>query len=97
MAKSGKNMTPLISAAERAKADIVECLVECEDVSKEDIIEAYELLGASFANDKDHYCLEKAYNYLHKAMLLRYTHRSNSICYTFIIIIYKHDRTSAQN
>ncbi|XP_058796815.1 protein fem-1 homolog B-like isoform X2 [Phymastichus coffea] len=79
MSKSGKNMTPLISAAERARADIVECLVEHEDVSKEDTIEAYELLGASFANDKDHYCLDKAYKYLHKAMLLRFSDPDNVV------------------
>lgn len=72
MARNSKNMTPLISAAERARADAVECLIGHEEVSREDAIEAYELLGASFANDKDHYCLEKAYTYLHKAMTMRY-------------------------
>lgn len=70
--KNNNHMTPLISAAERARADVVECLVEHEDVKKEDIIEAFELLGASFANDKDHYCLQKSFYYLHKAMCLRY-------------------------
>jgi Fem-1 family protein b len=71
MTKNVKNMTPLISAAERARADVVECLIKYENISKKDIIEAYELLGASFANDKDHYCLQKAYSYLHKALTLR--------------------------
>ncbi|XP_031778328.1 feminization 1-like isoform X1 [Nasonia vitripennis] len=79
MTKNAKNMSPLISAAERARADVVDCLIEHEDVSKEDMIEAYELLGASFANDKDHYCLQKAYTYLHKAMALRYSDPNNII------------------
>lgn len=71
MMKNTNNMTPLISAAERARADVVEILVDQHETSKEDIIEAYELLGATFANDKDHYCLEKSYDYLYKAMILR--------------------------
>ena len=72
MLKNAHNMTPLLSAAERSRAEVVECLIKHEDVSKEDSIDAYELLGASFANDKDHYCVLKAYSYLHKAMCLRY-------------------------
>ncbi|XP_011506514.1 PREDICTED: protein fem-1 homolog B [Ceratosolen solmsi marchali] len=79
MSKNIKNMSPLISAAERARADVVECLIEHEDLIKEDVIEAYELLGASFANDKDHYCIEKAYTYLHKAMTLRFSDPNNII------------------
>ena len=31
-------------------------------------VEALELLGASFANDKDSYNLDLAYHYLHRAM-----------------------------
>ncbi|KAG8039160.1 hypothetical protein G9C98_003467 [Cotesia typhae] len=62
-AKATKNengMTPLIAAAERTRAHIVECFIEEMDVSREDKIEAFELLGASFANDKDNYCLSKS-------------------------------------
>lgn len=69
--KNENGMTPLIAAAERTRAHIVECFIEEMDVSREDKIEAFELLGASFANDKDNYCLSSAYKYLHKAMELR--------------------------
>ncbi|KAJ8681326.1 hypothetical protein QAD02_017113 [Eretmocerus hayati] len=79
MSKNNKNMTPLITAAERAGAEVVECLIEHEDVSIEDKIDAYELLGASFANDKGHYCLQKSYTYLHKAMILRFSDPDNII------------------
>lgn len=71
MTKNVSGMTPLIAAAERTRAEVVECLVKRDKVMKEEIIDAYELLGASYANDKDSYCLIKAYKYLHKAMELR--------------------------
>lgn len=71
MTKNVSGMTPLIVAAERTRAGVVECLVQKEEVTKEEIIDAYELLGASYANDKDSYCLIKAYKYLCKAMELR--------------------------
>lgn len=71
MMKNVSGMTPLITAAERTRAEVVEYLVQRREVTKEEIIDAYELLGASYANDKDNYCLTKAYMYLHKAMELR--------------------------
>lgn len=64
-------MTALKAAAERTRADIVEYLVERPEISKEEQIEALELLGASYANDKDNYCLELAYKYLHRTMEMR--------------------------
>lgn len=71
MIKNVSGMTPLITAAERTRAEVVEYLVQRREVTKEEIIDAYELLGASYANDKDNYCLTKAYMYLYKAMELR--------------------------
>lgn len=64
-------MTQLATAAERTKAEVVEYLIARPEVTKEQSIEALELLGASFANDKENYSLEKAYHYLHKAMEMR--------------------------
>jgi len=64
-------MTQLITAAERTKSEVVEYLVQLKGVTLEEKIDAFELLGASFANDKDNYSLEKAHYYLRKAMLLR--------------------------
>lgn len=43
------------------------------------IIDAYELIGASFANDKDNYNLSKAYYYLHTGMMLRYEDLDNIV------------------
>lgn len=64
-------MTPLITAAERTRADVVQYLVKLSEVSKLERIEALELLGASYANDKENYCVELAYVYLYAAMELR--------------------------
>ncbi|KAI5640138.1 ankyrin repeats (3 copies) domain-containing protein [Phthorimaea operculella] len=50
-------MTPLQCAAERARASVVEILAARPEVTRAQAIEAYELLGASFANDKEYYCL----------------------------------------
>lgn len=50
----------------------VEFFVAHPDYSRETKIDALELLGASFANDKDNYDLERCYHYLRLAMLWRY-------------------------
>lgn len=64
-------MTPIKAAAERTRKDVVEFLVDRSEIDKEEKIEALELLGASYANDKDNYCLEQAYKFLHKTMEMR--------------------------
>ncbi|KAK9498138.1 hypothetical protein O3M35_004016 [Rhynocoris fuscipes] len=66
-------MTPILAAAERTRADVVEYFLEKCDISLKDKIDALELLGASFANDKDYYNLTKTFEYLHKAMILRFS------------------------
>lgn len=72
-------MTALLTAAERTRAEVVEYLIALPEVSKEEKIDALELLGASYANDKDNYCLESAYKYLHETMLLRYSDPKNVV------------------
>ncbi|XP_066249230.1 protein fem-1 homolog B isoform X1 [Euwallacea similis] len=66
-------MTPIKAAAERTRHKVVEYLVDRPEISKEDQIEALELLGASYANDKENYDIVKAYKYLHQGMSLRYS------------------------
>lgn len=77
--KNENGMSPLIAAAERTRADVVEYLVTRPEVSRGEVIEALELLGASFANDKDNYCLDLAYQYLHRTMEMRYNEPENLI------------------
>lgn len=70
-------LSPLHIAAESSKADIVEFFISHENCSKLNRIEALELLGASYANDKDSYNTEKAYLFMWLAMQERYSEPSN--------------------
>jgi Fem-1 family protein b len=83
--RNDQGMSPLLCAAERTKADVVEFLLSRPEFSKEERIEALELLGASFANDKDSYNLDLAYNYLHRAMKVYFlTTFSYEVLYIFL-------------
>lgn len=78
--KNEYGMTAFIQAAERTKEDVVEMFCKRENLlTKEQIIDCYELIGASFANDKDNYNLAKAYYFLHTAMMMRYEDSDNII------------------
>jgi len=79
-----QGMSPLLCAAERTKADVVEYLLTRREFSREERIDSLELLGASFANDKDSYNLEKAYLYLYRAMKERVKDPNNVIEKPFI-------------
>lgn len=77
LSKNSFGMTPLNSAAERTKGNIVEYLVSTDHASEMEKIEALELLGASYANDKDNYSRERAYHYLTWAMRERFKNPQN--------------------
>lgn len=72
MVVNGHGMTPLKVAAESCKADVVELLLSHPDCDVQSRIEALELLGASFANDRENYDILKTYHYLYLAMLERF-------------------------
>lgn len=76
---NGHGMTPLKVAAESCKAEVVELLLahaDCDPLSR---IEALELLGASFANDRENYDIQKTFQYLLMAMRERYRDPENLI------------------
>ncbi|KAM6973172.1 protein fem-1 homolog B [Aplochiton taeniatus] len=75
MVVNGHGMTPLKVAAESCKADVVELLLAHADCDPGSRIEALELLGASFANDRENYDILKTYHYLYLAMLERHRDR----------------------
>ncbi|XP_072134156.1 protein fem-1 homolog B isoform X1 [Mobula birostris] len=79
MVMNGHGMTPLKVAAESCKADVVELLLSHVDCDRESRIEALELLGASFANDRENYDIEKTYHYLYLAMLERHRDPDNPL------------------
>lgn len=72
MVVNGHGMTPLKVAAESCKANVVELLLAHADCTPQSRIEALELLGASFANDRENYDIQKTYHYLHAAMTERH-------------------------
>lgn len=78
--KNGHGMTPLISAAERCQAEIVEYMIGRPEVSKLERIDALELLGASFANDRENYDIRRSFQYLLQAMQERWSDLDNVIC-----------------
>lgn len=65
-------MTPIKAAAERTRCGVVEYLLERPEITLEDKIEGLELLGASYANDKESYDIIRAYRYIMMSMELRY-------------------------
>lgn len=64
----------IIMAAERVREDVVKMFMDRPGLlDKRGRIDVMELIGASFANDKDHYSLSKAHLYLTLAMELRFS------------------------
>lgn len=73
-------MSPVKTAAERTRESVVEFFINRDELlTKEEKIDALELMGASFANDKDNYSLSKAYHYLILGMELRYQDTDNIV------------------
>ena len=72
MVANDLKMTPLMVAAECGKENIVDYFLKQPMSCREQNIEALELLGASFANDKENYSLQKTFQYLKEAMILRH-------------------------
>lgn len=69
----------MLVAADRTREDVVKFLIAQEFVSYEEKIDALELLGASFANDKDNYSPASAYNYMKKGMEMRFLNKTSPI------------------
>lgn len=80
MKKNEYGMTPALTAAERTKELVVEMFYSRPGLlTKLEKITALELMGASFANDKDNYNLNKAFHYLMLGMELRYDDPDNVV------------------
>lgn len=72
-------MTPLMVAAESGKDEVVKVMISLPNCTKEDKIDALELLGAFYANDKSYYDINEAMQYLEEAMHVRYSDPDNII------------------
>uniref|UniRef100_A0A336M0K2 Protein fem-1 homolog B n=1 Tax=Culicoides sonorensis TaxID=179676 RepID=A0A336M0K2_CULSO len=78
--KNEYGMSPVIYAAEKTRESVVELFCTWNELlTKKEKIDALELIGASFANDKDNYNITKAYKYMLLGMELRYSDSENII------------------
>ena len=67
-----KCLTPLLETSNNCKIEMVEYLVTRPECTKEQRVEALELLGATIANDYHAYDIEKAFRYMKRGMEERY-------------------------
>ena len=77
MLHNDQGMSPLHIAAESSQSEIVEYFISRPETSRVERLEALELLGASFANDKDNYNINKAYQYMWLAMQERFSEEND--------------------
>ena len=74
-AKQTQNLdrfTPLLEASNDCKIEMVEWFINRPECSKEERIDALELLGATIANDSKAYDIEKAFSFMKRGMEERY-------------------------
>ena len=74
-----KCLTPLLAASNDCKIEMVEYLVTRPECTKEQRVEALELLGATIANKRDVYDIEKAFSYMKRGMEERYEDLSSPL------------------
>ena len=65
-------LTPLLEASNDCKIEMVEWFINRPECSKEQRIDALELLGATIANDADAYDIEKGFSFMKRGMEERY-------------------------
>ena len=65
-------LTPLLEASNDCKIEMVEWFINRPECSKEQRIDALELLGATIANDAHAYDIEKAFSFMKRGMEERY-------------------------
>lgn len=68
-------LTPLLLASNHCKIKLVEYFIERPECTKEQRIDALELLGATIANDPEHYDIKKAFCYLKRGLDERFKDR----------------------
>ena len=74
-----KRLTPLLVASNHCKIEMVEYFIKRPECTKEQRIDALELLGATIANDPDVYDIEKAFSYMKRAMEERFEDPSHPL------------------
>ena len=74
-----QRLTPLLVASNHCKIEMVEYFIKRPECTKEERIDALELLGASIANDPDAYDIRRAYSYMKRGMEERYEDPSHPL------------------
>ena len=70
---NNQGLTPLLSACEKFSLEMVEHIIKRPECTKEQRIDALELLGASIANKGDEsHNIKKAFSYMKRGMEMRY-------------------------
>ena len=69
-------LTPLLEASNDCKIEMVEWFINRPECSKEQRIDALELLGATIANNSKAYDIEKAFSFMKRGMEERYENPS---------------------
>ena len=67
-----QRLTPLLEASNHCKIEIVEYFIKRPECTKEQRIDALELLGATMANKREVYDIDKAFSYMKRGMEERY-------------------------
>ena len=68
---NNRGLTPLLHACDLCSTEIVEHIIDRPECTKEQRIDALELLGATIANDKSR-DIKKAFSYMKRGMEMRY-------------------------
>ena len=69
---NGLGLTPLLYACDECSIEMVEHIINRPECTKEQRIDALELLGATIANDDECRDTEKAFSYMKRGMEMRY-------------------------
>ena len=72
-------LTPLLYACDKCSIEIVEHIINRPECTKEQRIDALELLGATIANDDEYRDTEKAFSYMKRGMEMRYEHPAHPL------------------
>ena len=76
---NNQGLTPLLYACNECSIEMVECLINRPECTKEQRIDALELLGAAIANDDECRDTEKAFSYMKRGMEMRYEHPAHPL------------------
>ena len=76
---NNQGLTPLLYACDYCSVEIVEYLINRPECTKEQRIDALELLGATIANHYECRDTEKAFSYMKRGMEMRYEHPAHPL------------------